>query len=158
LTSRFAARRVIEKYGRTRSATSVSKQADPRPSRRAANTAAISSKLYAQGSTSNTFKESDMSYETHTEAIQNYAASTNPYIRGLCDEICDHLLMLAEAYQPQTIRSGDLERRFPGYAKGAQEASELFGIWFDALSYIIDTLTEFEDGLQTVPCKILFSR
>jgi hypothetical protein len=110
-----------------------------------------------KGSTSITFNESDMSYEMPTEAIQNYAASTNPYIRGLCDEICDHLLMLAEAYLPQTIRPGDLESKFPGYAKGAQEASEIFGIWFDALSYMIDTLTEFEDGLQTVPRMILLS-
>lgn len=92
--------------------------------------------------------------ETPTEAIENYATSTNPYIRGLCDDMCDHLLMLAEVYQSQAI-DRELENKFPGYAKGAHEASEIFGIWADALSAMIDTLTEVEDGSQGVPRRVL---
>ncbi|KAH0286416.1 hypothetical protein M436DRAFT_86192 [Aureobasidium namibiae CBS 147.97] len=91
-----------------------------------------------------------MSNETLTEAIENDAASTNPYIRGLCDDMCDHLLMLAEVYQSQAI-DRELENKFPGYAKGDHEASEIFGICADALSAMIDTLTEVEDGSQGVP-------
>lgn len=97
---------------------------------------------------------SDMSNETPTEAIENYAASTNPYIRGFCDDMCDHLLMLAEVYQSQAI-DRDLESKFPGYAKGAHEASEIFGIWADALSAMVDTLTEVEDGSRRVPRMVL---
>lgn len=98
-----------------------------------------------------------MSNETPTEAIENYAASTNPYIRGLCDDMCDHLLMLAEVYQSQAI-DRELENKLPGYAKGAHEASEIFGIWADALGAMIDTLTEVEDGSQGVPRMMLLPR
>jgi len=104
----------------------------------------------------NAINHSDMSNETPTEAIENYAASTNPYIRGLCDDMRDHLLMLAEVYQSQAI-DRDLENKFPGYAKGAHEASEIFGIWADALSAMIDTLTEVEDGSQGVPRRVLLT-
>lgn len=143
----------MEDYGCASSAILISKQADTYWSRRAANKAAISSKPYTRKSSnlrSNALNHSDMSSEMPTEAIENYAASTNPYIRGLCDDICDHLLMLAEVYQSHAI-DRDLENKFPGYAKGAHEASEIFGVWADALSAMIDAFTEVEDGSQRVP-------
>jgi hypothetical protein len=96
-----------------------------------------------------------MSYEPFTSNIQLYAASTNPYIRGHCDEICDHLLMLAEAYKPGTIKIGDLEGKFPRYARAAQEASEIFETWSDQLDFVCDLLIEFENGVQVVPRKSL---
>jgi hypothetical protein len=96
-----------------------------------------------------------MSYEPSTSNIQSYAASTNPYIRGHCDEICDHLLMLAEAYKPGTIKTGDLERKFPGYARAAQEASEIFEAWSDQLDFVCELLIEFENGVQVVPRRSL---
>jgi hypothetical protein len=97
--------------------------------------------------------DSNMLREPSTDAIENSAAHTNPYIRGHCDEICDHLLMLAEAYKPPTIKPGNLESEFPGYARAAQEASEIFEAWSDQLDDVCDTLAEFEEGEQVLPCR-----
>jgi hypothetical protein len=99
-----------------------------------------------------------MSSEPSMNAIQDYAAHTNPYIRGHCDEICDHLLMLAEAYKPSTIKTGDLESKFPGYAKAAQEASEIFEAWSDHLDFIADALLDLEGGVQTVIRRLFLLR
>jgi hypothetical protein len=96
-----------------------------------------------------------MSYEPATSNIQSYTASINPYIRGHCDEICEHLIMLAEAYNPRTIRTGDLGSKFPEYARAAQEASEIFEAWSDQLDLVCDLLIEFENGVQVVPRKSL---
>lgn len=78
---------------------------------------------------------STMSYYWSRKEIENYAASTRPYIRGHCDEICDHLLMLTEAYKPPMVKTGDLESKFPGYARAAREASDIFEAWFDEPDY-----------------------
>jgi hypothetical protein len=97
--------------------------------------------------------ESNMSGEPSKDAIEDYAVYTNPYIRGHCDEICDHLLMLAETYKSPTIKPGDLEGKFPGYARAAQAASEIFEAWSDQLDDVCDTLAEFEEGEQVLPCR-----
>jgi hypothetical protein len=97
-----------------------------------------------------------MSYHWSRKVIHNYAASTSPYIRGHCDEICDHLLMLTEAYKPPMVKTGDLESIFPGYARAAREASDIFEAWFDRLEYILEKLMEFEDGVQVNTCMLHF--
>ncbi|THY18189.1 hypothetical protein D6D01_07331 [Aureobasidium pullulans] len=84
-----------------------------------------------------------MSNEPAIGTIHDYAGSNNPYIRGLYDEVYDYLLRLAEAWRPPTIRIGDLDSKFPGYAKGAQEASEMFGTCIQDLEDVLDVL----DGL-----------
>jgi hypothetical protein len=114
----------------------------------------------AMSSKSLAFKPSGASNmsEPSINAIENYATSTNPYIRGHCDEICDHLLMFAEAYKPPTVKAGDLESKFPGYARGAQEASEIFEAWSDHLDFIADALLDFEGGVQTVIRRLFFLR
>lgn len=63
--------------------------------------------------------------------------------------------MLAEAYEPQTIKTGDPESKLPGYAKAAQEASEIFEAWSDQPDFVCDLLIEFENGIQVVPRKSL---
>ena len=94
-----------------------------------------------------------MSDDPPTDAIQGYDTTTNPYIRGLCGEICDHLRMLAEAWRRPPIRTGDVDSKFPRYAKGAQEASEIFGSWIQELEDAIDILFDLVDGLLIGPCR-----
>lgn len=95
-----------------------------------------------------------MSDDPSTDAIQEYGTTTNPYIQSLSAEICDHLLMLAEAWRPPIIKVGDVDGRFPGYAKGAQEASEIFGSCIQELEEAIDILFNLVNGLPTTPCRL----
>jgi hypothetical protein len=164
--SRFAARPIIRESERTSSFIPVSKQVNICRSERAANKAAISSKPYPHRNLSHPSPlvtatchasrpqmQSRTLQHIPTHTSEASAAHTNPYIRGHCDEICDHLLMLAEAYKPPTIKPGDLESEFPGYARAAQEASEIFEAWSDQLDDVCDTLAEFEEGEQVLPCR-----
>lgn len=95
-----------------------------------------------------------MSDDLFTGAIQDYDTTTNPYIRGLCGEICDHMNMLAEAWRPPIIKRGDVDSKFPGYAKGAQEASDIFGSYVQELEDAIDILFDLADGLPVGPCRL----
>jgi hypothetical protein len=65
--------------------------------------------------------------------------------------------MLAEAYKPGTIKTGDLESKFPGYARAAQESSEVFEAWSDQQDFVCDLIIKFENGVQVVPCELFFS-
>lgn len=100
------------------------------------------------------FSQSKMSDDLYIDAIQGYDTATDPYIRGLCGEICDHLKILAEAWRPPNIKIGDIDNKFPGYAKGAQEASEVFGSCIQELEDAIDILFDLADGLPVGPCKL----
>ena len=64
--------------------------------------------------------------------------------------------MLTEAYKSPMVKIGDLESIFPGHARAAREASDIFEAWFDELEYILERLMEFEDGVQVDTCMLHF--
>lgn len=95
-----------------------------------------------------------MSNEPSILAIHDYADSNNPYIRGLYNEGCDYLLRLVEAWRPPTIKICDLDSKFPGYAKGAQEASEIFGTCIQELEDVLNVLDGLLNRGVTITCDI----